>query len=187
MFAVVRRYRSWLTAARVRARAGLRDRKGSAAVEFALIAGPLILLIFGCLELALFIIVSVMLDNATQSAAREIRMGILTGENSDATSFRQQICDNMGWVAAATCMEDLQIDVETFDNFAMVDLTPPIEEGEFEEANFSYDLGGSSQIQLVSAYYSYSLITPILSAGMSTLSNGDAVLTTQVVFRNEPF
>ncbi|GGZ20609.1 TadE/TadG family type IV pilus assembly protein [Asticcacaulis endophyticus] len=186
MFNAVRRYRTWLTAARRRASAGLRDRKGSAAVEFALIAGPLILLIFGCLELALFIIVSVLLDNATQAAAREIRMGILTGENSDATSFRQQICDNMGWVAA-TCMNDLQIDVETFDNFTGVDLTPPIVEGEFEEANFSYDLGGSSSIQLVSAYYSYSLITPILSSGMATLSNGDAVLTTQVIFRNEPF
>ncbi|OYW82090.1 MAG: pilus assembly protein TadE [Asticcacaulis sp. 32-58-5] len=186
MFNAVRRYRSWLKVARARAAAGLCDRTGAAAVEFALIAGPLILLIFACLELALFIVVSVLLDNATQSAAREIRMGILTAGNSNATSFRQQICDNMGWVAT-TCMSNLQIDVQTFDNFAMVDLTPPIEDGEFEEANFSYDVGDGSQIQLVSAYYSYSLITPILNSGLSTLSNGDAVLTTQVVFRNEPF
>ena len=180
------KYRKTLLRIRAKAMAGVHDRKGAVAVEFALIAIPFIMLIFGCLELALFIIVSVLLDNATQSAAREIRMGILTGENSDATSFRQKICDNMGWVAA-TCMSDLQIDVETYDNFAMVDMAPPIEDGEFEEANFSYDLGGSSQIQLVSAYYSYTLMTPLLNAGMSTLSNGDAVLTTQVVFRNEPF
>jgi Flp pilus assembly pilin Flp len=51
-----------------------RDRKGTTAVEFALIATPLILLIFACLELSLFVVVNVSLDNATQSAAREIRM-----------------------------------------------------------------------------------------------------------------
>ncbi len=167
-------------------RALLGDSRGAAAVEFALIAGPLIFLICACIELALVILLSVTLDNATEIAARNIRTGITTSANSTVDTFKQSICNNMGWLSAS-CTTNLRVDVKTFDSFALVNLSPPIVDGKFVPANFVYNIGTGSKIQLVSAYYEWTLMTPFLNAGLSTLSNNDAVITAKVIFRNEPF
>jgi len=159
---------------------------GYAAVEFAMLVGPLMMMIFGCLEMALIILLSVTLDNATDVASRNIRTGLTTAANSSVTSFRQTICDNMGWLGA-TCMADLKVDVKTYNSFADVPLTDLISGGQFQTANFGYDVGGAQAIQLVRVYYQWPLFTPFLEGGMTRLASGDAVITTKVVFRNEPF
>lgn len=163
-----------------------RAEKASAAVEFALVIGPLIIMIFSCLELALIILLSVTLDNATDIASRQIRTGITTQANSDVNSFKQTICDNMGWLGA-TCMADLMVDVQTYTSFATVPTTDLISAGQFETSNFAYNIGAGNSIQLVRAYYQWPLFTPFLESGLNMLDSGEAVITTKVVFRNEPF
>lgn len=164
----------------------LRDRKGSAAIEFALIAGPLLFLIFACFELAFVVLISVTLDNATDLAAREIRTGITTQANSTATTFKQKVCSKMGWMVD-TCNANLQIDVQTYNSFAQVPTTDLIKDGKFDSANFAYVIGGGSKIQMVRAYFEWPLFTPMMAAGLATLSNQDVVISSKVVFRNEPF
>lgn len=164
----------------------LRDCKGGAAVEFALIAGPLLFLIFACFELAFVVLISVTLDNATDLAAREIRTGITTQGNSTAVSFRQKICGKMGWMVD-TCNANMLVDVQTFDSFAKITNTNPIKDGKLESANMVYNIGGGSKIQLVRAYFEWPMFTPLLSSGMTTLANKDVVISSKVVFRNEPF
>ncbi len=163
-----------------------RNEEGAAAVEFALVAGPLIFLICGCIELAMVILLSVTLDNATDVASRQIRTGVTTTANSSAVTFAKTICDNMGWLASS-CAGSLHVDVTTYNNFGDVPTADLIKSGKFDTANFKYTIGGASKIQLVRAYYEWPLITPFLNAGLSTLSNKDAVITSKVVFRNEPF
>jgi len=162
------------------------DRKGAVAVEFALVAFPLIFLLMACFELAMVIVLSVTLDHATDVTARQVRTGLLTQSNSTAASFVQKVCDNMGWLAA-TCPSSLHVDVQTYDSFAQVPTTDLLKNGQFDTANFAYSIGGGSKIQLVRAYYEWPLFTPLLQAGLSTLSNKDAVISSKVVFRNEPF
>lgn len=169
-----------------RLRKGPGDRRGSAAVEFALIAFPLIFMIFCCFELALIVLLSVTLDNATDLASRQIRTGILTQSNSTAVSFRQEICENMTWLGGA-CEGSLKVDVQTYDSFAQIPSTDLIKNGEFDSANFAYVIGNGSRIQMVRAYYEWPLFTPFLQPGMTTLSNKNAVITAKVIFRNEPF
>ena len=53
------------------------DRKGAVAVEFALVAFPLVFMLMACFELAMIIVLSVTLDHATDVSARQIRTGIL--------------------------------------------------------------------------------------------------------------
>lgn len=164
----------------------LRERRGAAAVEFALVAGPLIFLLCTCIELSLIILLSVTLDNATDVASRDIRTGLTTQANSTATTFKQRICGKMGWLSGS-CMTNLRVDVQTYNSFALVPTTDLIKNGQFDTANFAYNIGTGSKIQLVRAYYEWPLITPFLDAGLSKLSNKDAVVSTKVVFRNEPF
>ncbi len=165
---------------------GVRDRRGSVAVEFAMIAFPLIFMILCCFELALIVLLSVTLDNATDLASRQIRTGILTQANSTAAIFRQKICANMTWLSGS-CEASLQVDVQTYDSFAQVPTTDLIKNGQFDSANFAYVIGKGSKIQMVRAYYEWPMFTPFLQAGMTTLSNKNAVISAKVVFRNEPF
>jgi Flp pilus assembly protein TadG len=166
-------------------RAYVRNCRGATALEFALIATPLMALIFVCLQMALYVMVCVSLDNATQRAAREIRMGITTAANSTSTTFRQKVCDNLGWLGT-DCMANLKLDVDSYDNFSMVTLVDPITNGNFT-SDLNYDIGGASRIQLVRTYLTWEMVIPFISNPLATMSDGKAVISSKVVFRNEPF
>ncbi|MDC7685155.1 pilus assembly protein [Asticcacaulis sp. BYS171W] len=163
-----------------------RDRRGATALEFAMVAMPFIMMIMACFELALIVLVSVSLDIATEKAAREIRTGVTTSSTS-LSDFKTKICNNISWLGSS-CVGNLQVDVRTYDNFALAaQATTPIKDGAYDSTKMSYAIGGGSKIQLVRAYYQWKMFTPFLKTGMTTLSNGNAVLSSKVVFRNEPF
>jgi Flp pilus assembly protein TadG len=52
-----------------------RDRSGSAAVEFAMIAAPFFLLLFAMIEVAAVFFTGTVLENAVLETARQIRTG----------------------------------------------------------------------------------------------------------------
>ncbi len=161
------------------------DRKAAAAVEFALIAAPLIFMICCSIEVGMIFLVSVTLDNATDVAARGIRTGLTTGGNTTQAQFVQAICNNMGWLASS-CPSSLSVDVQTFSSFtAVTTVSSLVQNGKLLPP--AYAVGGGSQIQMVRVYYDWPLFTPLMNPSLSTLANGDAVLTYKVVFRNEPF
>ncbi|MEM9964654.1 MAG: TadE/TadG family type IV pilus assembly protein [Asticcacaulis sp.] len=162
-----------------------RDRKGATAVEFALIAGPLILMILACLELALVVLVSVSLENAVETSARKIRTDNMAGITS-AQTFREDICGRMDWLSGS-CMDNLHVDVRTFTSFASA-ATPPalIVDGKLLDP-MAYQVGNGGAIQLVRAYYTWDLLTPFLKGGLSSLESGQVALSTTAIFRNEPF
>lgn len=168
-----------------RPRAGLwRDRRGASAVEFALIAFPFFGLLMGCLELAIVLFAGVSLDLAAAKVSRELRTGV-TSKAANATAFATKVCAEMAWMGS-DCASKLRVDVRTFTNFSLVTQAPDvIVDGEF--ANLQYTVGGGSEIQLVRVYYPWKVFTPLLKPGFSTLGSGEAVLSTVVVFKNEPF
>lgn len=162
------------------------DSRGAAAVEFALVAGPLIFLICACIELAMIILLSVTLDNATDIASRQIRTGTIAS-TSTADNFKDLVCANMSWVAGS-CKASLRVDVQVYDSFASVATAqPPVIDGKWVEAGDVYNIGTGSKIQMVRVYYEWPMFTPLLQTGFSSLSNKDVVITSTAVFRNEPF
>jgi Flp pilus assembly protein TadG len=161
------------------------DRKAAVAVEFAMIAAPLVFMMCACVELAMLFLVNVTLDNATDVAARGIRVGTTTSSNTTLAQFKQSICNNMGWLSGS-CTGSLTVDVETYTSFANVPLTLPVANGKLTISD-TYTTGTGSQIQMVRVFYDWPLFTPLLNGGLSSLSNGDALVTYKAVFRNEPF
>ncbi|BBF80999.1 TadE/TadG family type IV pilus assembly protein [Asticcacaulis excentricus] len=153
-------------------------------MEFALIAFPFFGLIMGCIELAIVLFAGVSLDLATAKVSRELRTGLATKATTPAV-FITKVCNEMAWLGA-DCTSKLRVDVRTFTNFQMVTKAPEvIVDGEF--VNMQYTVGGSSQIQLVRVYYTWPVFSPLLKPGFGTLSGGETVLSSIIVFRNEPF
>ena len=94
-----------------------RAERGATVVEFALISLPLLVMIFGLLELILIFMVTTTLDSAVQTAARQIRTGeFQTGATPTKANFKTLVCAQMSWLSPK-CATGLWLDVRTFADF----------------------------------------------------------------------
>ena len=173
-----------------------RARRGAIAVEFAIIGIPLMMLIFGVLELALILLVTATLDTATDFATRSIRTGRFQAAHPNQTSAQQEVskrefgklvCRNMSWLRDR-CEDKLIVDAETFDTFADVKNSNSITPGNFTTSPPTcWSVGGPKDIVLMRVYYQWDLITPLLNATMVNMGGGKRLLVSATAFLNEPY
>jgi len=162
-------------------------RRGAAAVEFALVSIPFLMLTFGIIEIGLIYVVSISLENATYEAAREIRTGQLqTSGGSSATSFTTLICNNMSWMGAA-CTSNLSVSVQTFSTFQAVTASNPVSNGTVNKNSLPFQIGGPGDIVLVQSFYQWTVLAPALDGIGTPLNGGQMLLQSSAVFRNEPY
>jgi len=82
---------------------------GAAAIEFAFVAIPFLILVFAIIELGLTFLVSMSLENAMSNVDRTIRTGALQARGGDAASYHQAVCDEMSWLGSS-CGTALTLD-----------------------------------------------------------------------------
>ena len=153
---------------------------GAAAVEFALVAIPFLLLVFAIIELGLAFLVSMSLENALANVDRTIRTGELQANNGDIATFKTAVCGEMSWLGAS-CATSLILDVRVLPSFAQTaNLSAP------EDGKTCFDPGGPRAIVLVRGYYKWPLITPLLQEAVGG-TPGDRRITFAAVFANEPY
>jgi Flp pilus assembly protein TadG len=163
-----------------------RDRRGSVAVEFALIGIPFFMLLFGILEVGLIFFGNSMLEKATADGARLVRTGQAQAANMTATQFHDYICTQVS--PLLSCSTNLQVDVEAFNDFSDVNITNPINTNGTLNTNLNnYIVGGPGDIVLVRTFYTWDIVTPLLRPFFSNLANGQRLMTSAATFRNEPF
>lgn len=164
-------------------------RRGAAAVEFAMVALPFLMLIFGIMEISMIYLVSVTLENATVEAARQIRTGnFQNGSASDQTAayFQGQICGQLSWLGS-NCSSNLFVDVRTFTSFASINQPNPIQNGQINQNNLSFQTGGAGDIVMVRAFYQWTLFTPMLDGMVASMNGGSTLITATSTFKNEPY
>lgn len=162
------------------------NKRGVAAVEFALIATPFFFLIFGLLEICILFIMSSVLEHGINEAARDIRTGQAQVGGFDQAAFKTSVCAEL--FDLLECGAKLKFDVKTFDSFADTD-TPDVigGDGNLDDSGFGFDMGEASEIVVVRVFYEWDLITPGLSAPLANMSGNRRLLQSTVAFRNEPF
>jgi Flp pilus assembly protein TadG len=173
-----------------------RAERGATAVEFALVSLPLLVLIFAILELGLVLLVITTLDQATQSAARDVRTGEfqtgLVTPDLTAAGFKALVCSKMTWLQGQ-CAGQLVLDMQTFSNFnglanppamAPTAFLPP---GNPARTATCFSPGQPGDIVLVRAYFDWKLFTPLLNVALDNTGTGSHRLTSTTAFRNEPF
>ena len=166
--------------------------RGTTAVEFALVSVPLLMLVFGILELGLVLLVVTTLDGATQSASRTIRTGeFQSGAATTAQDFKNLVCSKMTWLSAQ-CQNQLFIDVQTFSSFNGLANPPPIPPSVFDPLHPTppcFSPGQPSDIVLVRTSFRWQLFTPLLNGALENMGKGSGVrlITSATAFRDEPF
>lgn len=166
----------------------LKDVRGGEAIEMAIVGAPFVALVFAILELGLVFLVSTTLENATDEMSRQIRTGTLQTTSGSATTFKNAICGEMSWLGSS-CAANLNIDVRSFTSFAGQSAPPnPVAGGTVDPTKFCWDPGGAGSVVLVRAYYTWTLILPVLNSGLQTVgTTGKRLITTATSFRNEPY
>ena len=162
------------------------DRKAATALEFAIVVTPFIVMIFAVFEYMLVYLVTVTLDTATNTVARQIRTGEAQKANMTAADFKAAVCDNMGWLQSE-CSTQLYVDARVFAVWTGQTAPDPVAGGNFNAAALTFNMGGPGTIVLVRTFYQWRLLTPALTAGLSSLTGGIDVITSQAVFQNEPY
>ncbi|MGC1302413.1 MAG: TadE/TadG family type IV pilus assembly protein [Caulobacteraceae bacterium] len=172
------------------------DRRGATALEFALVAAPFIFMIFAIIELALVFMVNVTLDNATAIEGRKFRTGQECIDSaSDTTAvnnLKQNICNNMSWLEGQ-CMNNLYVDVRSFASFNGAGSSAPTKTNAagqltFDPTQLQDTSGGASSVNVLTAYYNWTLLTPFLYAGLQSFpGTGQHMLISSDVLSFEPF
>ena len=105
--------------------AAIRGERGVSMLEFAFIALPLFMFIFGILEVGLIFWGTYELDIATLSAARTIRTGQAQNAGMTQTQMIAQICSQTSILS--NCTDKLQLNVQSFPDFSDVTAPTPLD------------------------------------------------------------
>ena len=164
-----------------------RNRKGSAAVEFAMISplflGALVAIMeTGTLYLRL---------TALETGVEEAKRVTLTGQVANAGAapaqlgaFKKAFCDQVSWLIAC---DDVKFDVRAFTTFGVAAMPYPVTNGVFNPANMQFDPGKPCQIVVIRAYYEVASVSALIRNDVSQLANGKVLLVGSAAFKNEPY
>ncbi|MBR7621590.1 pilus assembly protein [Phenylobacterium sp. 20VBR1] len=167
-------------------------RRGTTAIEFAIIALPFCVMMFGIIELGLVFMVSVTLQNATDNAARQIRTGgFQTSGSSAKGDFKTLVCNRMAWLATP-CLTKLTVAVQTFADFNTASSNSATAGTAWTPAAAAatcFSTGAPGDIVLVRTYYEWDVFTPLLDKALVNMgtSSNKRLISTVATFRNEPY
>ena len=170
--------------ARVARRFG-RAQEGAAAVEFALVAVPFLALTFAIMETALVFFSGQTLEAAAAASARLIMTGQAQTAGFSATAFKQAVCNQI--FGLFDCANGVTVDVKSYTNFAAINTTPPITNGQLDTTNVAYSPGGPGNIVVVTLYYQWPIYVTLLGDKLDNLNGNNRLLVATNVFRNEPY
>lgn len=185
------RLRDYLRAPKVVRR--FRDsEKGTTAVEFAMLAAPFFVLLFGIIESSLIFFAGQMLESSVDEVARKVRTGQLDNTITE-TEFRTEMCKS---AAILFDCDDLKIDMRVVAKFEDLG-NPPIADSKTNGTDFStygFTAPCPEEIAMVTASYEWPIFTYFAADNIYPQSRGKnnsafrkILLNAVSVFRTEPY
>jgi len=165
-----------------------RSSDGSAAVEFTILALPFFMLIFATVESFVAFAGEQLLANAVDQMARQLRTGQITYNHNVATDkteaqFRAAFCAKISIMMKCDSVADkdksvLVLDVRNFTTFADIPKGIPRKggssSGDLDTSGFKYEPGGPKSINMVRAYYRWSVTTDVVRPYITNVKKNDA-------------
>ena len=163
------------------------DRSGSTAIEFAIVAMPFLMLLYGIIGVALFFFTTFALENALEQAARLIRTGQAQQAGMTDVQFKAKVCELMP--RYVDCGNKLLVNVR---NYAEADLTPVVTQGECLNNGSltnvtTYAPGAASQVVLVTLCYEWEFARIVPFINLGNMDGGSRLIQAATVFRTEPY
>ena len=162
-----------------------------------MVAPPFFLLLMGTVEAGIIFFAQSSLQNAVNDVARMVRTGQTGCFSTDANGncmaitqeqFRTQICNEVSVLLQDCNGSSLQFDVNAYPaGFSAVSSSSPLDVNNNLPNLTNFNLGGSCQVVLVRAFYTWPVFTPMLKFFLTNMAGNYHLLATAAVFRNEPY
>jgi Flp pilus assembly protein TadG len=165
----------------------IRRQEGAAAVEFAIVAAPFMALVMAILQTALVYYAGQVLDTAVADASRIVLTGSVQSTSMTQTQFADAVCKKIPGLFDCS---GLMIDVQTVTSFANANTAAPVLT--FDAAGkvtngWQYNPGNAGDIVVMRVMYQWPVPMGPLGFGLANVSNGNLLLLSTAVFKNEPF
>ena len=161
-----------------------KDRKGSAAIEFAILALPFFVVIFAIAEIAVMYFVDSGLDAALHKAVRQVRVGVAKSGSWNVEKFKDVVCGELSY--SFNCASQLKVRATIITNMASITKASPITEGNLAVTE-DFSLGDSGSYVLVQAFLPWNPTFKLYTISSAKLSDGSYVLGSAELIKNEPF
>jgi Flp pilus assembly protein TadG len=161
-----------------------RHRRGSAAVEFALVAPVFFALLFAIIEVALMFFATQVLETVTQASARYVMTGQAQSGSSTQAQFKTYVCSQIP--ALFTCA-NVQVNVQSYSAFGSISNSSVYDASGNFIGPTNYCPGNGGDIVFVSLSYQWPLFVTGLGFNMSNPGTTKKWLTATAAFQNEPF
>lgn len=172
------------------------DQSGFTAVEFAIVAMPFLMLLFGTLSVCLFYFTNFTLENAVWAASRSIRTGQfqqgagayagITSPEDRKKAFQQALCARApSYIDCNKVIVQIQSNSGGFGG-----ITEPIcaTDGKMiDQSKAEFNPGGASSVVLITACYPWDFGGRLPFFALNNMKDGSLLLQASVAFRTEPY
>lgn len=100
-----------------------RRQRGAAAIEFALVVWPVILVIGAICEVGIFLLIQFELQFAVDVAARQVKINTASSSGWSAATFKQEVCHKV--VMINNCATAINVNVQSALNFTALKAVMP--------------------------------------------------------------
>lgn len=168
-----------------------RDRRGSTALEFAILAVPFALLVFAILESCISFAGQEVMANITDDIARQLRTGQLRAADVAGNNLRDKICAKLEIIVSQDCPNQLLVDLRQYTTFADAALAGfkiqnndvVLTQGSTTQS-FTVAPGPAESRNMLRVFYKWPIMTDLLAQSMG----GNKTLHfASVTWQNEPF
>lgn len=166
------------------ARRFCKDRKGSAAIEFALLILPFFVVIFAITEIAAMYFVDSGLDAAVHKTVRQVRVGVAKTGAWDAAGFKEKVCAELSY--SFSCSTNLKVRATVITDMNSVTRVSGISGGTLNVTE-DFNLGDSGSYVLIQAFLPWSPVFKLYSFSTARTTDGSYVLGAAELIKNEPF
>lgn len=171
-------------------------RDGAAAIEFAILALPFFVIVFASIETFVAFTGEQLLASATETMARKIRTGEIRSTMTTA-DFRAAFCEEIKILMPCSATEaktpnKLFIDVRSFEKYSDIPASVPLLNGDLDTTSFKFAPGGKKTINIVRAYYRWTIITDLVRPMLSSVESADGssqnyLMVATAVVQNEDY
>lgn len=169
--------------------------KGSAAIEFAMVAPVFFVLLMGTIEAGVIFFAQSALQNALNDTARLVRTGqtgcyTTSGGNCVAMTqaqFRTRLCSEVSLLLSDCNGASLQFDVQAYPSgFSTASNSSPLVGGTLPTLT-AFNVGNACDVVLARAFYTWPVFTPGLRYFLANVGSSYHLLASAAAFRNEPY
>jgi len=149
-----------------------RNRRGSAAVEFALVAPLFFALIFAIIETSLVFFAGQILETGTQDSGRLIFTSQVQASGMTQAAFKQDLCNRVS--VMFTCA-NIYVDVQSYAAGTTITISDPIDASGNFVNSFSYNppaASDTSSTVVVRAFYQWPLFVTQLGYNIANIGRG---------------